>query len=288
MERKIVKQGVGTMTLSLPMSWVKNFNLKSGDVVEVSEMNKLLIVSSSKIDRSMSIRINLKNRSPSFVRRKLLGLYVYGYDEVVIEHIDQFDEINNLTTQMIGFCVLKNEGNLVVLKDLGSIGEVEFKDIFQRTLKILIEQIALAINLLKTHGDLNKLIKNDYHLNQLSDYCLRYLSKKGFSDYKKTSLYYVLVSDIEYVGDIISDLEHTYKVSDQKIILKLLDAIERLLAKFQLLLFTFSDEKADEILIEAIGLIENNDGRSSPGVAKLLEIPSKIKDMMNYVLLLNV
>ena len=38
MKRKIVKQGSATMTISLPATWIKKFNLKVGDELEIDEV----------------------------------------------------------------------------------------------------------------------------------------------------------------------------------------------------------------------------------------------------------
>ena len=44
MKRKIVKQGAATMTVSLPTSWIKKFDLRQGDSIDVQEIGKSLVM----------------------------------------------------------------------------------------------------------------------------------------------------------------------------------------------------------------------------------------------------
>ena len=48
MKRKIIKQGSGTLTISLPTNWAKLFKLKSGDEIDVTQEGKMLVVSTKE------------------------------------------------------------------------------------------------------------------------------------------------------------------------------------------------------------------------------------------------
>jgi phosphate uptake regulator len=62
MRRKIIKQGNNSYTLTLPIKWVKEYNLDGADEVEIiEEEGSLKIVSEQKkIKKEISITINNK------------------------------------------------------------------------------------------------------------------------------------------------------------------------------------------------------------------------------------
>ena len=48
MKRKIVQHGCSSLTITLPFPWVRKFNLKKGDELEVEEQGHTLLVSTQK------------------------------------------------------------------------------------------------------------------------------------------------------------------------------------------------------------------------------------------------
>ncbi|MBW2987388.1 AbrB/MazE/SpoVT family DNA-binding domain-containing protein, partial [Candidatus Woesearchaeota archaeon] len=44
MKRKVVKQGSATLTVSLPTSWTKKYNIKPGDEIEMEVQDKAILI----------------------------------------------------------------------------------------------------------------------------------------------------------------------------------------------------------------------------------------------------
>ena len=84
MKRKIIKQGISTLTISLPSKWVKQFNLEGGDEVEVIESDQNLIISTSQRIKAKSITLDITGLPDKIVWRYFTALYMSGYDEILI------------------------------------------------------------------------------------------------------------------------------------------------------------------------------------------------------------
>ena len=62
MKRKLIKQGTGALTITLPKSWVSKYELKSGDEVEVDEQERILLLKlDGKSDTLRKTEINIDN-----------------------------------------------------------------------------------------------------------------------------------------------------------------------------------------------------------------------------------
>ncbi len=61
MRRKIIKQGHNTLTITLPSKWAKNFNLKSGDEIEIIERDNGLFLSTEKKQESNKVQIDIND-----------------------------------------------------------------------------------------------------------------------------------------------------------------------------------------------------------------------------------
>jgi len=48
MKRKLIEQGGGTLMVSLPSRWIRDFELEKGDEVEIEEIGKQIIISNLK------------------------------------------------------------------------------------------------------------------------------------------------------------------------------------------------------------------------------------------------
>ena len=83
MKRKVIKQGNGTLTITLPKQWTNRVGLKGGDEIDISEREKSgLLINLESTHKSRSIRMNIKDND---VLRSVLGeIYGAGYDKVII------------------------------------------------------------------------------------------------------------------------------------------------------------------------------------------------------------
>src|SRR3989344_3894477 len=105
MKRKINLVGTGTLTISLPSSWVKKNNLQKGEELEITEKNNELILSSEKKnEEKKEITIDIPS-STNFSRRFIQVPYIQGYDVIKFTSNDPkvFQKIEENMYTVIGF-----------------------------------------------------------------------------------------------------------------------------------------------------------------------------------------
>ena len=86
MQRKLIKQGVEALTVTLPAKWLKDKGLGAGDEVDIEdEDNKLVIYSKEHKKTSKTISLKLDLDMQNTFRSIIEGLYRSAYNEIKIQ-----------------------------------------------------------------------------------------------------------------------------------------------------------------------------------------------------------
>jgi phosphate uptake regulator len=141
MKRKIVQHGSSSLTVTLPYSWVKKYDLKKGDELSCE-------INGSKIEFSTGsdVQINRKEVDVTefglFTRNNLTHLYEVGYDEVVIRlHGERsLGEIKKRIGELIGFEIIDIDEKKIMVKSIAHTMEQDF-DIMLRKSFLIIKQM---------------------------------------------------------------------------------------------------------------------------------------------------
>ncbi len=83
MKRKVVSHGPASLIISLPAGWVKRYNVRRGDELDVEEDGRTLRVSTGAVAEGKSISLSLEGFGPLVVRL-VKDIYAQGYDEAVL------------------------------------------------------------------------------------------------------------------------------------------------------------------------------------------------------------
>jgi len=86
-KRKIVLHGPSTLTISLPATWVKKFNIKKGDELDIAEHGKELRINLEK-EFSPEIKEICVGDLKRLGKTYLTASYRQGYDEIKIDYND--------------------------------------------------------------------------------------------------------------------------------------------------------------------------------------------------------
>ncbi|MFA6889132.1 MAG: AbrB/MazE/SpoVT family DNA-binding domain-containing protein, partial [Candidatus Woesearchaeota archaeon] len=81
MNRKIVKHGMSTLTVSLPAKWVKKHQLQQGDEISIIEKDQNLLISMQKM-KEKEIHLTLPSSSERYIRSYLGRAYKKGYSTI--------------------------------------------------------------------------------------------------------------------------------------------------------------------------------------------------------------
>ena len=84
MKLKIAKVGQSSLVVSLPFKWVKEYNLKKGDEVDVISEGKILKIITDKAITENKIIIDVSELDTTLVWRFVLSCYKRGFKEIKV------------------------------------------------------------------------------------------------------------------------------------------------------------------------------------------------------------
>ncbi len=252
-KRKIVLHGPSTLTISLPSSWVKKFNVKKGDEVELNEQGRELVISSEstkfeekKIDIGKLGRVG---------RSYITSSYRQGYDEIDFaysqgHYLETIQEL--ISKEITGFEVVRHQNNHCIIKDLTGHSKDEFSTALRRVWLLLLDLSIESLEVIKKNNssELKNIKMIDYSINKFTNYCLRILIKKGRYDYKKTPPYYHLVKRLEEIADQYKELCKFHSMNPKNYndnMVEMFEKTNRHLNDVYELFYKYDDDKIEEM-----------------------------------------
>lgn len=198
MKRKIIQLAKRTLVLSLPADWTKKHDLKKGDELHIQEkQNHLILKTTSKLT---PYEITIKAPESSLIKQILADLYIRGYDKITINYKSPQVLDHILKEQLIGFEIVDQEENKVVLKNIITADIQEFDTVLRR-LFLLTKQITQQATP-HLQGQATSILPLEVQSNKLSNYSRRLLNKHGYEPSYKVNPLYTIITDLERLGDI--------------------------------------------------------------------------------------
>ena len=290
MKRKIVKQGAATLMISLPSKWARGNNLKKGDEIDVTENGKNLIICAEHAKKEKNIvKIDISGYHP-LVNRVLLSLYIRGVDEIEVNfsnHNEIKDFQRRVLSELLGFEIMKQTQNTIIIKDITEASEQNIVYIIARIFLILDSMVEELINALEKKQNLEPIVEIDASVNKFVNFCLRVLNRKGYDDPSKTSQVYGIINDLEEVGDIIKSVailaQEKTRITEGEI--ENIKALRKFLDMFRKLFLNFKKEDAVAFAKE-YERIKNKIDKKKPFGPYLHELNNAIIRMTNYLFVL--
>jgi len=294
MKRKVVLHGPSTLTISLPASWVKKFNIKKGDELNLEEHEKDLRINFEKESEIGKKQINIGNLT-KLGKRYMTASYRQGYDELHLSYFNSKfrEDIQNIVgREIIGFEIVKQNNNFCIIKDLTGHSKDEFNSALRRIWLLTIGLSEESLRAIKENEYMA--IKNiklmDHSINKFTNYCLRLLTKKGHSDFRKTPLYYHLVKSLEEIADQYKDLCVSYLSNKEKvdnISISSFNKINKHLEEFYSLFYKYDEKKMDDLLKDTkLTHAKISDSKKKMG-HYLSSICRDIRDLLSVVVEIN-
>ena len=196
MERKLVKQGRNALTVTLPAQWLKDKGLSVGNSVFIEEHNKNLEIFADTKTSLKEITIDFKDKIKSYCYHHLNSLYIEGYDKITILNSDI--DIYSFSDSFIGFTIDKEKNKKYILRNLIAKPNEEFNTLFHRICFILME-LTESLNEKK-----ELTLQIERRLDKNINFALRFLNK--YINIKRSYNYFLLLSNLEFVGDQIKNL----------------------------------------------------------------------------------
>jgi len=250
MKRKIVKQGAATMTISLPASWIKKFNLKEGDELEIDEVGNKIEISTEKAMGESKIELDAEKLG-FFTKNELGHLYFLGYDEVVIHFKNKeiLSQIKDRLPDCVGYEIIDQTENKIIIKSISSGLEQEFDNILRKVFLMLKEMGDNVYDAFKKRefSRLKQIREMESLNNKFTAFLMRILSKRGYSKkLDRTLSAYDMMQNLERIADeykyICDDFKDRKKPVD-KDVLELLNKINDYYKMLYGIFYKFSPEK---------------------------------------------
>ncbi len=212
MRRKIILQGNRSFTLTLPVDWIRKYNLKSGDEVDVLETDEGLSVVSSVKKKKKVISLALPDAYVQNVKYILRQLYRQGYDRFVLTYKNEkdFDIISEVLERFVGLELIDRKEKQCTVEVVVDATEDKFEIFFRKLFQIIKESLLMV----REGKSLDYLYRK---FASYQDFCKRYVVnlKRGVIDYEYYSLLSYLVNieaDLNSLANLSknSEMPHNY------------------------------------------------------------------------------
>ncbi|MBS3147591.1 hypothetical protein J4219_01775 [Candidatus Woesearchaeota archaeon] len=249
--RKIIKQGKGTLTMSLPSSWVKQAKLAAGDEIEVEQNGYTLLVSPPlRMSKQEPLRFDLDCYSRGMTFGILNNLYTRGEQEIIFTYhtTEQLQALLTGTRDLIGFHVIEQTKNTCTVKELAQGTSEDFDALLRRILLLLLsvaEEGAQAYKE-KNEEQLKILRTRDITINTLCAYCMRQLNKRAGTSIQHALHLHTLLTLLEELGDAYSRFYYDVIRLGAKTT-ELCEKTARFLRDYYELFYSFSPKKANDL-----------------------------------------
>jgi phosphate uptake regulator len=211
MKRKVIQHGPSTLTVSLPVKWVKSHNIKKGDELNIEEVGSILqVYTGQERLTTKKIKVDFSAKDWGAMHSVLAVLHKSGYDEIEIssdnpEAVKTIQE--RINTMLMGYEIIEQKGNSCIVKNVSGDYLAELDSLIRR---IFLVALSLANNSLEEikNNDREKLkevLVLEQTINKLTNYCQRLLNKKPYKD-EKTIFTYIIVWVLESICDDYRDI----------------------------------------------------------------------------------
>lgn len=192
MKRKLVKQGQGALTITLPKEWINKKKLEAGSYVEVVNEEGTLKISTNRIETKKK-SFNVEKPDRVLLRTIISSYYRRGFD-LKLEFKEKLPlaMIQNVTENLYGLEIEEINEHSCTLKQI-STEKQKSENLICKLLYYTIEMFEAIVSRSK-EADINALRKNVF---KMRDYTLRIIVVE---DSKLAFELYTLVIFLEKIG----------------------------------------------------------------------------------------
>lgn len=222
--RKIQLTGGSTYTLSLPKKWIQKMDLNTGEGMRVEERGSYLMLSPAKLrkkEKNQEAQVEVgENDNLGAINRKILSLYLMGYNSINIESNDtrlssaQKRSIKDFVrNKLVGTEIISESMEKITLKTLLSYSELSVKGALKRMYRISTSMQENAMTALKENDKrlANDVIEIDDEVDRFQMYLIReikaaiqnpsLIEEIGLKTLRECFGYRLVSNSVERVGD---------------------------------------------------------------------------------------
>ncbi|MBW2992003.1 hypothetical protein KY345_02180 [Candidatus Woesearchaeota archaeon] len=217
-QRKLIQHGTSSLTLALPLKWLKERGLGKGDSLYVDIEGNKLILSTEESIKIEKISVDISRLDRTSIILYIQSLYRFGYNEIEVrfeepttvhyrkgKDISIFSSINKIVNRCVGAEIVEQSSNRIVIKTITKEARDDLMIILRRIFLLLNETAESLLEGIE-NSDYSKIATTEAKHDNISkfvSYCLRLLNKYGYPDIKKTYFYYHIIASIDKIADIL-------------------------------------------------------------------------------------
>jgi len=249
MRRKVIKQGNGTLTITLPKEWTKKVGLKGGQDIEVVENHDQIVIS-KKFKRELGrIELDISDFDYASIGKMLRSVYKLGYEEIYLHFNNTLTKeqktnklkpvsmkINHEVNTLLGCEIIEQTKNSCLIKDYSNASTDEFDTILKKVFIMMLNYNNEFIEQTKTIDKemLATMRGKHFNISKFLFYSLRILNKVGYKDNAKLPILYHTVASFDNILDIVKYAAANLLEFKQKQLRKeTLNIITRILSEFR-------------------------------------------------------
>jgi phosphate uptake regulator len=264
-QRKLLQHGASSLTLALPMPWLKERGLKKGDSLFVDKEGSKLILSTEESIKIEKISIDITKLDRTSIILYIMSLYRFGYNEIEVKfdkqtatyyreqvEIPVSAAVHKIVNRLIGAEVVEQSENRILIRYITKEAEEDFKVVLRRAFLLMNETADTLLEGIKKQ-DINRIRSvEEFHdnINKFVSYSLRLLNKYGYPDVKQTCFYYHIIATIDKIVDVLKynarDL-HTYNKKFNPITLSIWKQINDSIRMYYDMFYSFDLETVDKL-----------------------------------------
>ncbi len=302
MKRNIIQLAGKTSVISLPSKWVKRFNIKKGEEVDVEEKGNTLVIKPATTQTEIKqISLNIDELNDKSLRYTISALHKLGYDEITLYY--EKPKLNNTIQDLIknlllGFVVIEQTSKKVVLKNISNEADSEFNPTLRRAFLVSISLSNSSLEMISSNkfNELTSLINLEMSNNQLTSFCLRLINKGFYKEQEKLIFITTIIWNLEKITDeykAICIILSKNTIEIQKEILELYKEVNKFFFSYYELIYKFSFDNLNNLtnkkeeLIQAMNKIPPKTKYEVQLLNTLWTIVSKTSDLTSSIVAVN-
>ncbi len=207
MKRKLIKQGAGGFTITLPIQWIRKHNLEQGAEVETEEIEEGILISSIVRKKEKSVGLDITKYDKRMTLNLLNQSYRLGYDTIRIRYDteEQAKWIEEITATLLGFEVVEKKNNMCILQNIAEPDEGKFEVILRKIFLQILELSERVKNEMekKEYSEGAKYSENEIEnmkeqIDKLTNYARRAIIRKRRD--AKTPLIYGIITQLSLIS----------------------------------------------------------------------------------------
>lgn len=224
MKRKVIKQGNGTLTITLPKQWTNKVGLKGGDEIDINEGKMGLLLNTQYHEVPKSISINIDDLEQLALAKLLIACFEQGYDTISLNFTkpkmkswthgteNTTNIINFFVGRLVGFEVTSQTSKSITIRNL-SKKFTRFEDILPRLFFLIKEYLQHLTDAMKTgdYSDLKECENRHDNITKLVALASRMVCEENKYSKIETLNYFTILNYMDKITDFI---RYAYRNTD--------------------------------------------------------------------------